>query len=298
MLPASKPDEGAEVRRYAQLILQNAGVGDKLPTPVADIVACAELVVSNDITLSEVHTDFFTRSFGVAKAAIAKLMGLVDLRQKVIYLDTTMIREKQTFVKLHEVGHKVLPWQRATYMYLDDETTLAPEVGDLFEQEANRFAADVLFQVDRFKHDAADLPLSIRSPLALARRYGASAHASIRRYVEANNRACALVIADLLPEIEGQGSFLRVKHVVRSAKFDHRFPHMKWARRLECGLPYVLPILRGARFVEGHEIDLLDQAGQQVRCKVAVFSNTYTIFILIWPADEKVRSKTKIEIVR
>ena len=298
MLPAPQPDENAEVRRYARLILQNAGVGDTLPTPVADIIACAELVVSNDITLSEVHTDYFTRSFGVAKAAIKKLMGLVDLRQKVIYLDTTMIREKQTFVKLHEVGHKVLPWQRATYLYLDDETTLAPEVRDLFEQEANHFAADVLFQVDRFKHDAADLPLSIRSPLELAKRYGASTHASIRRYVEANTRACAVVIADTLPEVDAQGSFLRVKHVIRSAKFGYRFPHTKWARRLECGLPYVLPILRGARFAEGYELDLLDQDEQQVKCKIDVFSNTYTIFILIWPADEKAKSKTKIEIVR
>ena len=35
-----------------------------------------------------------------------------------------------------------------------------------------------------------------------------------------------------------------------------------------------------------------------VKCKIDVFSNTYTIFILIWPADEKAKSKTKIEIVR
>jgi len=33
----------------------------------------------------------------------------------------------------HEVGHKVLPWQASTMLYVDDEHTLDPEVKERFE---------------------------------------------------------------------------------------------------------------------------------------------------------------------
>src|SRR5262249_48347154 len=161
--------------------------------------------------LSEQHVDFFTRSFSVFRAALNKVIGLVDLRENVIYLDTTVVPQKRTFVKLHETGHKVLPWQRQTYVYLDDETTLDPDVYELFERQANYFAAEVLFQAGRFDGEARDLPFALKSPMALAKRYGASAHASIRRYVERNKHACAVLVIERLPELGIQGSRLRVK---------------------------------------------------------------------------------------
>jgi Zn-dependent peptidase ImmA (M78 family) len=47
-------------------------------------------------------------------------------------------------------------------------------VNEQFEREANHFAAEVLFQGDRFDGDLRDLPLAMKSALALAKRYGAS----------------------------------------------------------------------------------------------------------------------------
>lgn len=298
MLPAPEPDDSAEVARYARLILQRADVGDRLPTPVADIVACAHLVVSQDITLSEVHADFFTASLGVVKAALKKVLGLVDLRGKVIYLDTTVLPQKQTFIKLHEVGHDVLPWQRAAFMYLDDETTLDPEVKVLFEQQANQFAAHVLFQLDRFEKDAFDLSMSLRSPLALAKRYGASVHASIRRYVETSKRACALVVTESAPEVSADGNYLRVKNVIKSPRFEYRFATLRWGPRIQCDLPYIEPLLRGVRMVEDHEVLLPDRNGSNVTCAVEVFTNNYNVFIFLFPLDEQVKSRIKIEVVR
>jgi Zn-dependent peptidase ImmA (M78 family) len=70
---------------------------------------------------------------------------LIDLRDVIIYLDQAVSPQKQAFLKLHEVGHKVLPWQRATYLFLDDQKTLSPDVKTLFERQANCFAAEVLF---------------------------------------------------------------------------------------------------------------------------------------------------------
>jgi Zn-dependent peptidase ImmA (M78 family) len=79
----------------------------------------------------------------------------------VILLDPTCTPGKKNFVKLHEVGHKVLPWQRQSLVYVDDDVTLDPETKDRFEREASFFASEVLFQCDRFDREARDLPLGV-----------------------------------------------------------------------------------------------------------------------------------------
>lgn len=122
-----------------------------------------------------------------------KVVGLVDLREDVIYLKHQMLPQKRNFVTLHEVGHKILPWQRQAYLYVDDDISLDLDICQQFEKEANQFAADVLFQVGRFAEDAGSLPFTIASPITLAQRYGAFAHAAIRRYVEHSERTCAVL---------------------------------------------------------------------------------------------------------
>ena len=198
------PEED-EVMRHARALLREADVGHKLPTPVDDLIECAGLVVSDDVTLDEEHQEFFklqeeyvkglnASSYGTLESALKKTLGLIDLRDSVIYLDRGVTEQKQAFLKLHEVGHKALPWQRATYMFLDDDRTLSPKVAALYEREANRFAADALFQGDRFTRQSRDLPLDIETPLSLARQYGSSAHAAIRRYVEVSHRCCSALL--------------------------------------------------------------------------------------------------------
>ena len=244
------PDDYAEVTRYARLMLKRAGVGDRLPTPVDDIVACAELVVSQEITLEEKHEGFFTKSLGLLASALKKAMGLVDLRENVIYLDTSVLPQKKVFVKLHESGHKVLPWQRKAMLYLDDESTLDPDVHEAFEREANRFASDVLFQVGRFDQDAHDLPLAIKSAMALAKRYGASVHASLRRFVERNESACSVLVLAKTPVVMADGSGLPLKRVFQSQAFLRRFGQLPWPERIRVDHPFVEPIMNGCRFKE------------------------------------------------
>ena len=290
-------DEYPEVTRYARMLLKHASIGDQLPTPVDDIVTCANLVVSQDITLSEEHVDFFTHSIGVLKSALEKVIGMVDLRENIIYLDTTVLPQKRTFVKLHETGHKVLPWQRQAYLYLDDETTLAPDVREQFEREANCFAADVLFQIDRFDHDAHDLPLAIKSPLALSKRYGASAHATIRRYVERSRHTCAVLIIARVPELGTKEPLLRIKKVVQSTKFARKFEDLKWPTYLSTDWPFTELILRRCRFFEDGEIVLKDRDNNLTKCCFHIFDSSYTIFVFIYPLNEQVRRSKKIVVV-
>ena len=177
-----------EVEKYARFLLREAGADGSLPTPVPEIIECADLIVDQNVDLKKIHDSFISRGLRFLKSALGKLRGIIDLRENVIYIDMSVLPQRQDFIKLHESAHKVLPWQRELYQVLEDSNiTLGLHTRELFEQQANQFAADVLFQVDRFEKEAKDLPLGIKSPILLSKRYGASCHAAIRRYVEKNS---------------------------------------------------------------------------------------------------------------
>lgn len=299
------PEED-DVMHHARVLLQEAGVGRKLPTPVDDLVACAGLVVSGDVALDEDHTKFFemqeeyakalsTSSYGTLKSALSKTWGLIDLQDSVIYLDREVTEQKQAFLKLHEVGHKVLPWQRATYLFLDDERTLAPEVTTLYEREANRFAAETLFQGDRFTRQSRDLPLEIETPLWLARRYGSSAHTAIRRYVEVSHRCCSVLVMKHLETEVDSNPAIRVAYVVRSPKFAEQFEGLTWPNRLRSDSVVGNSLLTGRQHIKGDGLMLPDRDGRSTECGYHIFQNSWSSFALVFPLSETLRrSRNKI----
>jgi hypothetical protein len=206
----------------------------------------------------------------------------VDLRENIIYLKAHLYPQKCTFTTFHEAGHKVLPWQCSAYMYLDDESTLDPSTHLLFEREANQFAADVLFQIDRFDKEADDLPLRISSPTALAQRYGASAHATIRRFVERNRRSCALCVVERA-SFEGKRSAMpRVRNQVQSEAFTQRFGMVDWNAYLSTCPSLLKSILYPYRY-EHEECSIPDRNGLPVLCNFEIFANSYDTLILLLP---------------
>jgi len=292
-------DSLKEVSRYAKLMLEQAGVGDRLPTPIDDVVSVSKLMVSQDIILSEKHSSFFTRQYKLLASALKKAVGLVDLRQRVIYLDTTVVPQRQGFVKLHEVGHETLPWQRQTYLYLDDDDTLDPEVKELYEREANFFAAEMMFQLDRFEKDARDMPLALKSPMALAQQYGASKHAAIRRFVERSSHPCAVLVFELAkPDAAPEDKRLRLKRAVQSRKFTVRFGDAAWPEYPPLAIPFVWPILRGCRLLQDGQMPLADATGKFVECGFHVFNSSYNVFVFIFPQDLKIRARSNVIVVR
>lgn len=131
------------VTHHARVLLSHAEVGQKLPTPVDDLVECAGLVVSHDAALDEDYAEYFgareryrdalgASSRATLESALRKTLGLFDPTDNVVYLDRAVSPQKQKFLKLHEAGHKMLPWQLGTYMFLDNEATLAPDVKKLY----------------------------------------------------------------------------------------------------------------------------------------------------------------------
>lgn len=288
--------ERDEVARYARLLLERAGVGDRLPTPVGDLVACADLVVAQDIDLSEAHTGFFARNYKLLASALRKAMGMVDLRERVIYLDATVNTAKQNFVTLHEIGHKVLPWQRDIMLHLDDDSTLSSDVKDLFEAEANHFASEALFQGERFDRDIRDLPLELRTPLQLARLYGGSIHATLRRYVERHPGVCATLVVSPTPLVSSMGVYYGVTRVHESAAFTRAFPEWPRPDRLPVGLDYLQPLAdgKGGAFEEVETDLVLPGTHGPVPCVVHLFKTRWASFVLLVPEGQRRRARARI----
>lgn len=290
--------EQDEVARYARLLLERAGVGDRLPTPVDDLLACAELVISKDIDLTEPHHGFLARNYKVLLSALKKAMGMVDLRERVIYLDTSVNAAKQNFVTLHEIGHKVLPWQRDIMLHLDDDSTLSPDVKDLFEAEANRFASEVMFQGDRFDRDIRELPLELRTALQLARLYGGSIHATLRRYVERHPDPCVMLVLGTTALISGTGAHYAVSRCHESSTFTRAFPTSTWTRpdRLPVNADYLQVLLgqKGGAFEEIETDLMLPGLHGPVPCMVHVFKSRFSNFVLLIPEGKRRTVRARI----
>lgn len=255
-------------------------------------------MVSREITLTEPHVGFFSRYKQFLRSAILKAKGLVDLRENVIYLDTTALPQRKSFVKLHEVGHKVLPWQRDSYVYLDDQTTLDPDVKELFEREANHFASDVLFQVDRFDREARDLPLDIKSALHLYKRYGASIHATLRRFVRQNHRACALLVIEREVVADSGEVRLHVRSVDESRRFGRLLGRVTWPEYLGPDCPATPLIWAHRKVYDDGRLTFRYPDGSTTECCFQLFDNSYNSFIFVYPADEQARTRTRFVVTR
>ncbi len=194
------------IRKYADLTLRKANALNRFPTPVNDIVAAARLEISRENALDAVYLgDLYRRlpnAFKLApdtlKRAIGKVLGVLDRKERVIYLDKSVHKKRQQFLSIHEVGHDILPWQRKTFAMLEDsDREIDPETHDLYERKANNFASEVMFQLDAFARIASDHRFGIRTVLDLSRDFGSSVYSAARRYVATRSQeACLLMVLE------------------------------------------------------------------------------------------------------
>ena len=108
--------------------------------------------------------------------------------------------KRRKFSILHEVGHFVLP-EHITRLeergkITDDLNTLSTNAIIKLEIEANQFAADCLFQLDRFDDWIHNAELNWDNIRAAANEYEASIEATARRWVEGSPYERALVVFD------------------------------------------------------------------------------------------------------
>lgn len=282
----------AELEKIAKNILVGAHALGKFPTPVDKVIAYTELSLAKHIDLSEAEPSLITAGRSFAGKVSRKILGIFDFHNKTIYLDQGQRISRKTFVKLHETGHGVIPWQKDLLGFLDDEDTIAPEIKEEFEREASFFASAVLFQLDRFDEESAKIPLSLRSARALGQKFGGSAHAAIRRYVERSPKRCAVLV--LHPPEKDGGIHARVRDYFESPSFTKAFGGLNWPEECRREFPFVQDMQFNRKDHEEGELTTTTQSLEAASLRYHFFNSTYNVFVFLFPAGEKITSRIKI----
>lgn len=269
-------------------LLKQSNAFDVMPTPVDKIVDYAGLYIDKNAGLHSIPSNYLSKGIWSLKKLLRSVYGALDRERKIIYLEPTLYKPKKNFIKLHEVAHEIIPWQKDTLNFIDDETTLDPETSIEFEYEANYLASAALFQLDRFEEMAKGLPVDISSAMHLAKLFGGSIHASLRRYVESSKKRCALLVLDKLDSVT-----LTLKKYFTSKEFHKDFGFIEWPIKLGVEYVFVYDYLKGRKFNNSGIIFIMTEDGIK-EFRYQFFNNNYTIFVFILPIGERNSSKTKI----
>lgn len=291
------PSEYAAIHRAATDLLNKASAWDRLPTPVPDLLGAAKLRVAqmsafDPRSLLRHAREFGERAANLVKSAIEKVRGIFDVQEDLIHVDTTVAESKQNFLKLHEAGHKHIPHQSKLFRWIQDcDKSLSPDVSDQFEREANIFASVVLFQDGRFAEMAADSAFSIKVPLALSKKFGASAYASMREYVRRSDRACAVIVLNPVEISPVLGMRSELRRVELSPLFHKRFGELKLPDHVDRLSPLAEFIpLGGRRMSRPGALRLEDRNGDVVEFIAEGFATPFNSFILIHATAELKKS--------
>ena len=290
------PDSYQAVRKQAEKALRDAGALDVFPTPVEAIMDVADVQEIDDEVLNPSLVERFRKELGAAvgtiKRAVGKLIGLFHAAGGYIFVDKALPPIKKIFVRLHETGHGFLPWQRKMYQLVEDSAeSLDPAVADQFDREANVFASEVLFKLDRFIDEANDHDFNIFVPVRLAKRYGSSLYSAIRQYVSKNHRACAVIVLNP-PVLEPLVGFrAELRRVETSDTFRAKFGELTLPEEFtpDDKIGAMVPT-SGRRATGRRELFLEDLNGVEHLCYAEAFTNKYQVFILVLPVEELTRT--------
>jgi len=289
-----QPCQLATVQRHADRLLREASAIGRFPTPVDDIMASAKITVVDDEVLNEGLLRQFLKKAksGIAtiKSALSKVLGLFEATDRLVVIDKEAPKPRKPFIKLHEAGHGTLPHQSKIYALIHDcEKTLDAEITDLFEREANVFASEALFQGEIFAKEAAELDFGVKTPIALAKKFGSSNYAAFRRYVITSHNACCVVVLEpTVRDLDG-GFSAEVRRVVMNKSFEGIYDG-KVLTTTVTGVHVLGPVMPRKRMTFGHEIVLTDRNKDERICIAEAFDTGHQTLILIKDAGIRRRS--------
>jgi hypothetical protein len=290
------PEDLRAVERRAHKILDKSAAWGRFPTPVDDILAAANLrVEAKSLQDAEGLLAYLTGKAAMAaeqalqkikavKSALSKVFGIYDPADATIHIDLEVSKSKQTFLKLHETGHHELPAHRTLFrLFQDCDKTLAPDVADRFEREANNFARFALFQGDGYAGMAADHKMAVRTPMALASKFGASIYASCREFARTNHRECLVMVLNPAEYCNIAGLRCAVRRIEPSPSFRASFiiPSDEWIT-LDHPLGRMIPRY-GKRMVQPSTFAMKDRNGDARECVAESFDTKHNVIILIYP---------------
>lgn len=299
-LVKKEPDSCERLDRIARRLLRAAEVGDRLPTPQDDIIDCAELVVGGEIDLDAFKDTFFNKLGRALCSGWQKLRGILDVRERTIYIKDDVPESQKPFLRFHEVAHKIIPWQEKMYHYFGDHwETLCPDVRELFEKEANYLSARLLFQCDRLEKEGRDYELSLATGIKFAQDYGASYHSTLWHYVETHSSKCVLLVLreaqyHVVGENESEKPYC-LRYVVPSKHFKEEFGDIPWHREFNPEHPFTA-VVYDPHSPDIHEgsVELENQNCEKVVMNFQAWCNTYNIFVLIYKKPRRSLRKWRV----
>ncbi len=275
--PPLSPFTRQRIARLAEGALRGAGVVGEHPTPIAAVLD--QLGVRERLDISNLPPELEARK----PPGWKRLLGAVLLKERTVFIDRSQPEPRQLFTDAHEATHVMCEWHEATLM-LDNEDTLFREARLQVEQEAGFGAAQLIFQGGRFHRRALAEQVSMRTPLALAPDYGASAHATLRHYAEDHPDAVALLICGRYPV----GEALPVWSAVESQAFRKRFGRvgqMLPGKKLPIGedavLAEIVTASRTAHDPPSKLIGVPDGDGTKVPFIAEAYFNQHCYFVLL-----------------
>lgn len=283
------------IEARAKLLLDKAGAWEIFPVPIEELLAAANVKVAPSSAFDPIALLSYLKGKAVevgnkVKSALSKVLGLYDAAEGIIHVDDTVVKARQTFLKLHETGHHDIPTHKKLFRFFQDcEQTLAPEIADQFEREANNFARYALFKGGRFAQEAADCKFELRTPIKLATRFGASVYASVREFARTNPRACIVYALEPIEFVPGVGAQAQVRRIEASPSYLTQFGMPGGGHiTLDHPLGSVLPV--GRKMTRPTSIALVDRNGDVHECLAEAFDTTYNVFILVYPTKALTKS--------
>jgi hypothetical protein len=301
-----KPLENLDaIRDVAHTVLRKADAGDRLPTPVDDILTSCGLLESDDYVLSESKIMQAPSNLRkLLRGAGRKIRGALDRKERIIHVSPSVeVPSQRQFVRCHEAMHDALPWQRDLMVLGDTSLTLAPDVEFVFEREANQGGAELLFQLDLLARVARDYLTDITTPVRLAGMFGASIHATFRRWIEDHHKPVCGLVLDPKPITTSPLTFRRFE-LVESESWQHQYGLNRFPRQLISSRYSFVGNLASEQLgqVDAHW-GFTDRNGEMTTVRVQSFCNTYRTFVLIWPPTRESfiarhRARPQIQVAR
>ena len=217
---------------------------------------------------------------------INKPRGVLAFHERIVAVHSGLYPQRATFTALHEIAHYVLP-QHRTDFYLCDDEAISFLARNRLEREASEFAAELLFQGDRFTLESSSMPLTALSIKQLSGEYRASFEATARRMVFKSFRDCMLVVFEPKPGVgiidPNRERDWMVKYVVPSVSFANKF-----FRDLEGEVPrdVVTAVTQPGRDLADsvvREPTVTSPQGKRIPFIAEFFCNHYNIFALLLP---------------
>lgn len=289
-------DNARDIARHSERLLGQADAAGHWPTRVDDLVAASKLEVTSEespFSLAVLKRAPKYLQKAVRLIGSGRVHAILDRRERTIHIDPEIDTSgRKKFLRLHEVGHDILPWQSAL-AYADNESTLSPSAKAVFEREANQAAAELFFQGKRFRKLAAEYETGIGAVGALKKRTGASLRATLRRYAEDHpGAACGIYLAASPCGTEPLA--YRRYEVCQSTSWTRRFGRT-WPRVLDAaGFPFIATIVDPA---VGQDDGLTwpDIDSEPVPVQAEAIRTRWGIALLLWvPRREVLRRRRRL----